>query len=87
MRIGERVPVELDNDMAAARQDVHARVRAPGMGVDGLVLFQPLVHGVPLDPHGIAQRLDGRVAVVERRPRGPLRAGHHVETGRVASAR
>src|SRR4029077_854113 len=56
------------------------------MREDLLVFFEPLIHGVPVEPDRIAKLLEGRMLIAQRCARRPLPAGGDGEELAVAAA-
>ena len=67
MRVGQSDAVDLDSHVSRAGEDVDSCVRVARMCVHRLVLLQPLGHRVPVQPNQIAELLERRIRILERR--------------------
>ena len=85
-RVGDRRPADLHPHMTRAGEDVHARVRAARVGEDLLVLLEPGVHRVPVEPDHLAQLLDRGVPIAPRSLRRLPLPRANGEGGAVAAA-
>jgi site-specific DNA recombinase len=70
-RFGQHDAFELDTDAAGGPQRVDARVGVAGVDEDLLVLLEPSVQGIPLEPRPSGQSLDYGVVAVDPQRRGP----------------
>ena len=81
-RFGQHDAFELDTDAAGGPQRVDARVGVGGVDEDLLVLLEPSVQGIPLEPRPSGQSLDYGVVAVDPQRRGP---GHVPDLQAVAA--
>ena len=82
-RFGQHDAFELDTDAAGGPQRVDARVGVAGVDEDLLVLLEPSVQGIPLEPRPSGQSLDYGVVAVDPQRRGP---GHVPDLQAVAAS-
>lgn len=75
-------PAEADTDAAGGSQRIDARVGVAGVDEDLLVLLEPSVQGIPLEPRPSGQSLDYGVVAVDPQRRGP---GHVPDLQAVAA--
>jgi hypothetical protein len=70
---GQAHAVEFNGDAAGRAQSVDAGVAVAGVDEDLLVLLEPGIQGIPLEPGPAGQSLDCGVVAVDQRPAGQSR--------------